>query len=961
MSTPQTQRLSLLAGRSRQPSVDRGARCITRVIAAAFVLLVLPATGRADWEALGGSLNAVNAPESLDPTQEMTSVGGIPWMAWVEPSAPPGPAAVPTRLRVASWNGTSWVQRGADLNIDPALSAETPSITNVGGVPWVTWVQRVSGGNDVRVARWNAATSAWELVGGPLDFGSPDATGLGPTIRDIGGEPHVGFMNIGGSAAPATIRVKRWNGTAWVSVGGAVNSGTGGDWVSIIGAGGDLYAAWIEKQSIGGFVRDVLQTARFDGTDWVDAGSPAHAGATDGYLPSLADIDGNPGVAWLEVAANGKLQLRVAVLDGTWIDVGPAVDDDLPYGFGGGPSLLLIDGTIHVAWAQDLPDGELRVAQFDAAGGGWALIGSPLRRDPTAAAGQPSLADLDGLPAVAWREVTSLSEVTGENTYEVHASRIAAPPPPPLETIITGNSTATNAGVASFAFTAAPPAGATFECSLDGEAFADCSSPYTSPVIAPGAHTFEVRASNATGTDPTPARRDFIVDRVAPTTTIRLDGNQVPSGAFGGSVTVNADVTDPPLSSGIRSKLCLIDPLTPPTSFGNFGSQPCGVVVTAVGTHTAYAIANDQAGNESAIVRATFTIVAAPDTTITDGPSGVVFSVPTFRFTSNVAGARFECRIDSGPYTACSSAVLGYKVFDLSQGTHTFEVRAIGPDGLVDPSPASRTFTIGTQALDGGCSFRFPFRGNDDNLACVVKRTVCPLGSVCTRVGDVSVVNEDIGISYAGVVGYPESELIPRGSTTEPASVDYSCWTPSLGGTFTGGPCPRSWTNTVIGKGQSIAIVCGTYRLGSYSSPLSEPLPGPDEARGIICNGTITIRPATALEAAPTGTGTGVGIVVPGPGILGIAPASVRARSAASASAAPKPPFKTITSKIKGEGVKELKLNLGPAERKTLRTQRRLELTLEITFTPTDGESVSRTETVVLTTRCKPTKKRPFC
>ena len=101
-------------------------------------------------------------------------------------------------------------------------------------------------------------------------------------------------------------------------------------------------------------------------------------------------------------------------------------------------------------------------------------------------------------------------------------------------------------------------------------------------------------------------------------------------------------------------------------------------------------------------------------------------------------------------------------------------------------------------------------------------------------------------------------------------------------------------------------------------------------------------------------------IVVPGPGILSIAPPPLGSRSAAAGRAAPKPPFKTITRKIKEEGVKELELGLGPAEAKTLRTQRRLELTLEIIFTPTAGESISRTETVVLTRPCKPTKKRPF-
>lgn len=958
MWTLQTSGLSFVARVSREPSVARASRFATG-IAAAVLLLVLPAIVRADWDALGGSLNAINTPESLDYTQEMTSVSGTPWVAWVEPSGPPPNA---TRLRVASWNGTSWVQRGSDLNVDPALSALAPSIANVGEVPYVAWVQQVSGGadpQDLRVARWNAATSAWDLVGGPLEFGGPDAFGNLPMIRDIGGEPHVLFVNVGSIAAPGTLEVKRWNGTAWVSVGNAVASSVGGDLVdrsSIAGAGGDVYAAWTKQQSIGGFVRNVLHVARLDGTDWVDAGSPAHAGATDGYLASLADIDGDLGIAWLEVAANGKFELRVAVLDGNWIDVGAAVDDDVAFGLSGGPSLLEIDGTPHVAWGQDLPVGDLRVAQF--AGGAWSLVGSPQRRDLTAAAGQPSLADLDGFPAVAWRELTSLIPVIGANTYEVHVSRIA---PPPLETIIIGNATATNAGVGSFAFTAVPPAGATFECSYDDEPFVPCTSPHQSDVLDPGNHNFRVRASNANGTDPTPASRDFIVDRDAPTTTIRLDGSRTPLGAFAGSVTVDADVTDPPLSSGPRSKFCLVDPLTPPTSFGNFGSQPCGVVVTAIGTHTAYAIANDEAGNASAIVSVTFSIVPAPDTTITDGPSGVVYSVPSFRFASNVAGARFECRIDGGPYTSCSSAILAYKVYGLSQGAHNFEVRAIGPDGLVDPSPASRTFTLGTQALDGGCSFRLTFRNLEDDrvrTGCAAKRAICPLGSVCTRVGEVNVGNEDIGISYTGVVGAAEFEFIPRGSTTKPFGVNYGCSTPSS--IFTRGPCPATWTSTVIGKGQSIAVVCSSYFLGNYSSPLAEPFPGPDEARGILCDGTITIRPATALETAPTGTGTGVGIVVPGPGILGVAPLAV-ARSAAAGSAAPKPPFKTISSKVKGEGVKELKLNLGPAEKKTLRTERRLELTLDITFTPTDGESVSRTETVVLTTRCKPTKKRPFC
>ncbi len=141
----------------------------------------------------------------------------------------------------------------------------TPSIANVGEVPYVAWAQQLApGGADLRVARWNAATSAWDLVGGPLEFGGPDAFGNLPMIRNIGGEAHVLFVNVSSIPGPGTLEVKRWNGTAWVSVGGPVASNVGVDMVgrgSISGAGGDGYVGWTKQQTIGGFVRTVPHVA----------------------------------------------------------------------------------------------------------------------------------------------------------------------------------------------------------------------------------------------------------------------------------------------------------------------------------------------------------------------------------------------------------------------------------------------------------------------------------------------------------------------------------------------------------------------------------------------------------------------------------------------------------------------------------------------------------------------------
>ncbi|MFN8600398.1 MAG: Calx-beta domain-containing protein [Candidatus Binatia bacterium] len=846
-------------------------------------------------------------------------------LAWVEYDPVVGTSEIHTRHRGVGEDlqTLAWLEYGSTVNTDPTATVSDVQITSgpqdfvPQARPAVAWRESDASGSRIRVSYFKLDDGLWHSLDDVVartpgfDVFSPTLQSVGFSYRDDIGLVLTWWEN---NRSGYDLRVARLDSSLhWEVLGEPLNdirAHFGGP-ASISGNAPMPWVAWSEDPDTGGSSSRV-RVANWNGVRWTQVADDLNRDPTaDAYRPTIGR-DPFPErlvVAWTEIKGADR-HLYVSELDpdghalvrfsATAYEVGEA------------------DGTATITIQREGGDGEVSVSYESTTGS--ATPGA----DYTGVSGEVTFADGETSKTFT---VPILDDHLDEGDETLGLRLVAAggdavldvPDAATLtirdssspETTIVGNATATNAGVGSFAFAAVPPTGATFECSWDDEPFAPCTSPHQSGVLDPGNHNFRVRASNANGTDPTPASRDFIVDRDAPTTTIRLDGSQTAPGAFAGSVTVDADVTDPAPSSGIASKFCVVDPPTPPASLGAFGSQPCGVVVTAIGTHVAYAIANDNARNESAIVSATFSIVAAPDTTITDGPSGVVYSVPSFRFTSNVAGARFECRVDSGPYTACSSAILPYKVFDLSQGTHTFEVRAIGPDGLVDPSPASRTFMLGTQALDGGCSFRFPFKGGDQS--CVAKRAVCPLGSVCSRAGEVTVVNEDIGISYAGVVSQALSEVVPRGSTTKPLSYNYGCSAPSLP-SFTKGPCPGSWSNTVVGTGQAIAVVCGTYPLGNYSGAAT-PLPGPDEARGIICDGTITIRPATALEAAGTGTGTGVGIVVPGPGILGVAPAAGLARSsAAGRAAATKPPFRTITRKIKGEGVKELKLGLGPAE-----------------------------------------------
>lgn len=83
---------------------------------------------------------------------------------------------------------------------------------------------------------------------------------------------------------------------------------------------------------------------------------------------------------------------------------------------------------------------------------------------------------------------------------------------------------------------------------------------------------------------------------------------------------------------------------------------------------------------------------AAPTTTITAGPGPQsTLTSPTFEFSSDSAGAGFECSIDSAPFAACSSP---YTVGPLVLGSHSFSVRAIAADGTPDPSPPLRQWSV---------------------------------------------------------------------------------------------------------------------------------------------------------------------------------------------------------------------------------------------------------------------------
>ncbi len=277
------------------------------------------------------------------------------------------------------------------------------------------------------------------------------------------------------------------------------------------------------------------------------------------------------------------------------------------------------------------------------------------------------------------------------------------PPAAPDTSIATRPPALTNSTTASFSFNADPAAGAAFECKLDAAAFAACTSPKAYPGLSGdgagggSAHTFQVRAKNAGGTDPSPASYTWTVDTVLPTAEIT---GPPPDPSDGESVAFAFEADEPATFS------CSLEGPKPSAA------APCasGVAYSNLpdGDYTFRVAATDPAGNVGDPAAYAWAVdnsideppPAVPETAIGSRPPPLTNSTTAeFDFTAAPAtGAGFECRLDGAAYSACTApAAYSSLTGDgaVSGTAHSFQVRAKNAGGT-DPSPASYAWTVDT-------------------------------------------------------------------------------------------------------------------------------------------------------------------------------------------------------------------------------------------------------------------------
>jgi hypothetical protein len=177
---------------------------------------------------------------------------------------------------------------------------------------------------------------------------------------------------------------------------------------------------------------------------------------------------------------------------------------------------------------------------------------------------------------------------------------------PPETSIASTPASPTSSPSAAFTFTGAdlvtPAANLTFECALDGGAFAPCTSPQSYTSLVEGSHTFQVRATDTAGNvDPTPAAFTWTIDLTAPVVTVTAGAPDGNNGWFTiAPVTVTVTATDP---SNVAGVTCTVDASTVVVGgLSGIGTTSVGGTfqVTGDGEHAVACTATDGVGNSGA-------------------------------------------------------------------------------------------------------------------------------------------------------------------------------------------------------------------------------------------------------------------------------------------------------------------------------------------------------------------------
>ena len=241
-------------------------------------------------------------------------------------------------VRVHRWDGSDWVQRGADIDGEAAgdESGFAVALSEDGSTVAIGANNNDDAGDNaghVRVLRWDG--SDWVQRGGDIDGeAASDQSGYSVALSEDGSTVAIGaILNDGGGNNAGHVRVYRWDGSGWVQRGDDID---GEDTDDLQPGSVTEWSGWSTALSADGLT--VAVGSRYNSGSGLFAGHvrvwvfPAVAGTVAAAPPSVSCVPSVPVVGGVVTCTvtGGNANIDIlwrAAYNPTFAEAGVTLDD----------------------------------------------------------------------------------------------------------------------------------------------------------------------------------------------------------------------------------------------------------------------------------------------------------------------------------------------------------------------------------------------------------------------------------------------------------------------------------------------------------------------------------------------------------------------------------------------------------------------------------------------------------
>ncbi|ALO16499.1 hypothetical protein L21SP5_02879 [Salinivirga cyanobacteriivorans] len=248
------------------------------------------------WEQLGADITGESSGDNFGHDLEISSNGEILAISAPNNDSPFGNNA--GHVRVYEWNGSSWVQKGSDIDglsdnyeIGTSVALSKDGSTVVIGAP--NWGSK----GYVAIYEWNG--SGWVPKSGSALQGESTNDQFGSAVSaNEDGDIIAGGarLNDGNGTSAGHVRVYEWNGSAWVQMGADIDGEAGGDdsGISIdLNADGLTIAIGARRNDGGGNINGGhVRTYEWNGSSWSQKGSDINGDFDEERMGTAVALDG---------------------------------------------------------------------------------------------------------------------------------------------------------------------------------------------------------------------------------------------------------------------------------------------------------------------------------------------------------------------------------------------------------------------------------------------------------------------------------------------------------------------------------------------------------------------------------------------------------------------------------------------------------------------------------------------